>query len=240
MNIVKEKLTTNKDCDSIYTVQIKDFHHKMKNWPPGVRILTKKFRVQGQNLCLWIYPNGLNKGFKDRVSAHLWNLNSKKLPSFKIRIGNQPESKVKSRSISQENYSYATLCNHVKVYPNFKADEELKVVCTIMKVTAEEEIKVKADKKKETKVHADKKKLVVTKQLPNLNCNCKKVKKPACPICFEEMSGSTKIAQCNNGHLLCWSCKEKMKSNKCPSCRLPVDGRAFGMESYLRSLFGFD
>ena len=233
MNIVKEKLTTNKDCDSIYTVQIKDFHHKMKNWPPGVRILTKKFRVQGQNLCLWIYPNGLNKGFKDRVSAHLWNLNSKKLPSFKIRIGNQPESKVKSRSISQENYSYATLCNHVKVYPNFRADEELKVVCTIMKLTTDKDVwdlyteaKVKAE---ESKTKLD---MIETKQ--------EKVKKPPCPICFEEMSGSTKIAQCNNGHLLCWSCKEKMKSNKCPSCRLPVDGRAFGMESYLRSLFGFD
>ena len=67
-----------------------------------------------------------------------------------------------------------------------------------------------------------------------------KMMKPPCPVCLEEMSGNTKIAQCNNGHLLCWSCKEKMDNNNCPSCRLPVDGRAFGMENILRFLFGFD
>ena len=69
--------------------------------------------------------------------------------------------------------------------------------------------------------------------------NLQMMKSP-CAICLEEMSGTTRIAQCNNGHLLCWSCKEKMDNNNCPSCRLPLDGRAFGMENYLRSLFGFD
>ena len=78
-------------------------------------------------------------------------------------------------------------------------------------------------------------------ELKNLNNNIR-MKRPPCPICFEKMSGNSKIAiaQCNNGHLLCWICKEKMMNNNdCPSCGLPVDGRAFGMESYLRSLFGF-
>ena len=63
------------------------------------------------------------------------------------------------------------------------------------------------------------------------------VKKPICPICFEEMSSDTKIAQCISGHLICWSCKEKMEKNDCPSCGRPVNGRAFGMESYLKYLF---
>ena len=70
-----------------------------------------------------------------------------------------------------------------------------------------------------------------------INNNNSKAKKPPCPVCFEEMSHDTKIAQCLNGHHLCWGCKEKMSKNDCPSCGLPVDGRAFGMESYLRSLF---
>ena len=230
MYIAKEDLTINEDSNAIYTVQIKDFHRKMKNWPPIIKIRTNKFRVQGRDLRLCIYPNGLNKGFKDHVSAHLWSINSMELfVSFKIQIGDQPEKKVKSSVVG----GVATLCNHVKVYPNFRADEELKVVCTIMKLTTDKDVwdlyteaKVKAE---ESKTKLD---MIETKQ--------EKVKKPPCPICFEEMSGFTKIAQCNNGHLLCWSCKEKMKSNKCPSCRLPVDGRAFGMESYLRSLFGFD
>ena len=54
--------------------------------------------------------------------------------------------------------------------------------------------------------------------------NNHKMKKPPCPICFEEMSSNTKIAQCHNGHLVCWSCKEKMNNKDCPSCGLPMDG----------------
>ena len=62
------------------------------------------------------------------------------------------------------------------------------------------------------------------------------VVKPKCPICFEEMS--TKIAQCISGHLLCWSCKEKMEDQECAFCDQPVNGRAYGMEAYLRTIFG--
>ena len=64
-----------------------------------------------------------------------------------------------------------------------------------------------------------------------------KMKKPPCPVCFEEMSYNTKIAQCINGHHICWGCKEKLEKSECPSCGLPVGGRAFGMETYLRSIF---
>ena len=71
-----------------------------------------------------------------------------------------------------------------------------------------------------------------------LNNNNNRMRKPPCPICFEEMSYNTKIAQCISGHLLCWSCKEKLEKEECPSCGQPVNGRAFGMESYLRSVFG--
>ena len=65
----------------------------------------------------------------------------------------------------------------------------------------------------------------------------RKGKKPSCPVCYEEMLLNTRIAQCISGHLICWSCKEKMVKNDCPSCGRPVNGRAFGMESYLKYLF---
>ena len=64
------------------------------------------------------------------------------------------------------------------------------------------------------------------------------IAKPRCPICFDEMSPNTKIAQCISGHLLCWSCKEKMEDKECAFCEEPVNGRAFGMEAYLRTIFG--
>ena len=44
-----------------------------------------------------------------------------------------------------------------------------------------------------------------------------------CPVCFEKLTGETKIAQFISGHHLCWTCKNKMKDNQCPSCQL-VDG----------------
>ena len=61
--------------------------------------------------------------------------------------------------------------------------------------------------------------------------------KPECPVCFDEMTSETKIAQCISGHHLCWSCKKKLRKNQCPSCKLPVNGRAFGMENYMKTLF---
>ena len=62
------------------------------------------------------------------------------------------------------------------------------------------------------------------------------VVKPKCPICFEEMS--SKIAQCISGHFLCWPCKEKMGDKECAFCDQPVNGRCYGMEAYLRTIFG--
>ena len=60
---------------------------------------------------------------------------------------------------------------------------------------------------------------------------------PECPVCFEPLSRSPKIAQCVLGHLLCWNCKQRPELEDCPSCRGPVCGRAFGMENYLKTLF---
>ena len=63
-----------------------------------------------------------------------------------------------------------------------------------------------------------------------------KIEKPQCPHCFEDMSFNTKIAQCLSGHFVCWSCKEK-DSRDCGLCGQPVNGRCFGMESFLDELF---
>ena len=62
------------------------------------------------------------------------------------------------------------------------------------------------------------------------------IPKPECPVCFEAMTPSTKIAQCITGHIVCWSCKARIEV--CPSCKLSICGRAFGMENYIKILFG--
>lgn len=48
-----------------------------------------------------------------------------------------------------------------------------------------------------------------------------------CPVCFNTMTQA--IAQCQNGHLLCFSCRGKV--SQCPTCRGPIsDVRARAME----------
>lgn len=48
-----------------------------------------------------------------------------------------------------------------------------------------------------------------------------------CPVCFDTMRRP--IAQCRNGHLLCFSCQRRV--SECPTCRGPLsDVRALAME----------
>ena len=62
MNIAKEELTFDGNGIHSYTVQVRNFHQKMKNWAAGERIDTKEFKVQDLDLSLRIYPNGQNMG----------------------------------------------------------------------------------------------------------------------------------------------------------------------------------
>ena len=85
-----------------------------------------------------IYPNGTT-GHINKVSGYLENLTSKEIfVHFKLLIGDQPEEKVQaSRLLSEGTLGIPDLCNHVEVYPHYKADEELKVVCTLIKLTTD-------------------------------------------------------------------------------------------------------
>ena len=69
--------------------------------------------------------------------------------------------------------------------------------------------------------------------------NNKKVPMPECPVCLNDMGPGVKIAQCSSGHLLCWTCKEKLSSPKCPTCQDPVNNRAHGVENYVMTLLQY-
>ena len=246
-HIAEEKLTYGKDGVAIYTVQIKDFHRKMRLWPTNKEIRTENFKVQAVDMYLSIFPNGDEKygdqECKGHVSVYLNNGSS--LPvfvDFKLKIGDQDDVESGKCHIEPEDgHGKRKLCNHVSVYPNYKSDKDLEIVCTILKITTD---KVVWDLFYETKAIQNDLKAKLASMETKLeelqNDNNNKMRKPPCPICYEEMSYNTKIAQCISGHLLCWGCKEKLEKKECPSCGLTVNGRAFGMESYLRSIFGLD
>ena len=240
MNIAEEDLTFDGDRVPTYTVQVTNFHHKMKNWSPTRRISTKTFKVQDVDLYLKIYPNGAVNGAKGHVSVCLFNNSSKRVyVHYMIQIGNQERWRMMKCFVDQGfGRGWKFGCNHVTAFTAHKPDEDLKIVCKILKLTTSKVVwdllneansKLKASEAKQNDLKA---------KLASMETKVDKMKEPTCPICFEEMSYDTKIAQCISGHFLCWSCKEKLERKKCPSCGQPVNGRAFGMENYLRSIFG--
>ena len=238
MDIIDEGLTYDGNGDATYSVEIRNFHQKMKTWNPSSKITTEHFTVQDVEMYLIIYPNGAINSFQGNVSLVLVNVTSKRVfLSYEIHIGDQGLALLEERHM-KPNGSLRFLFDHVSNYASYKPDEELVIKFKITKLTID---KVVWDMYKESKMKFEETKVELALMRAKLeeferNNNRGKLRKPECPICFEEMSPDTKIAQCINGHLLCWSCKEKMEKNKCPSCGLPVKGRAFGLENYLRSL----
>ena len=246
MDIIDEGLTYDGNGDATYSVQIRNFHQKMKTWNPSSKITTEHFTVQDVEMYLIIYPNGANIALQGNVSLALVNVTSKQVfLNYEFQIGDQRFALKEDRHM-KPNGSLGILFDHFSRCASYKPDEELVIKFKITKLTID---KVVWDMYKESKMKFEETKAELVDTKTNLvlmrtrldefernNHSRSKLRKPECPICFEEMSPDTKIAQCLNGHLLCWSCKEKMEKKKCPSCGLPVNGRAFGMENYVRSM----
>ena len=137
MNITKGELTFSDSGDAIYTVQIKDFYDKMKNWAPATSICTKVFKVQNVPLYLQIFPNGKKDSNRGYVSIFLQNHSSKPIfVNCKFQVSNLQEKQFwKSPMSSKSGLGFADLCNHAVKLPDFKSDENLQVTCTIMKIT---------------------------------------------------------------------------------------------------------
>ena len=60
-----------------------------------------------------------------------------------------------------------------------------------------------------------------------------------CSVCLDEMKPPVKIFQCQNGHVMCESCKNHPTMKKCPTCRHGLDAmiRNIGMEKLGRSYY---
>ena len=90
MDIIVEGLTYDVSGDATYTVQIRNFHQKMKTWNPSSYITTEHFTVQDAEMYLIIYPNGVNDALQGNVSLFLANVTSKQVfLSCEFQIGDQ-------------------------------------------------------------------------------------------------------------------------------------------------------
>ena len=61
---------------------------------------------------------------------------------------------------------------------------------------------------------------------------------PECPVCLYKLVPSKKIVQCLNGHKICEPCSEEESVLSCPTCKTAFMGRDYGMEAFIRDLFG--
>merc|ERR1719430_465483 len=60
---------------------------------------------------------------------------------------------------------------------------------------------------------------------------------PECPVCMEKMKPPLRIFNCDNGHLICSTCRPRISEAKC-HCRALYRGRATAMEQIIRQLIG--
>ena len=133
-----------------HTVQIRDFHHKMKNWPPTRFINTLHFQVQDLDLCLCVYPNGMSYADIGNVSVYLMNVTPKQIfLSCTFQIGQEEERLWRGDIKPTSGWGSSNFCSHLLKFPNYKPDEELRVTCRIMNLTTD---KVVWDLYHETKV----------------------------------------------------------------------------------------
>jgi len=60
---------------------------------------------------------------------------------------------------------------------------------------------------------------------------------PECPVCLEVMRPPVTIFTCTNGHLICSTCKPKIRGNLCTTrCKAEYTGRATAMEQMIKQI----
>jgi len=235
VDVVENELN---DGNSFVTFQIRNFYSYMKTWNPAREIHTKPFQVQDVSLCLKVYPNGRTDALKGNVSVYLVNDTNKQVfGNFKFKIGALEEIDMLNSQIGpKQELGIDEFCSHVSKYTFYRSYKDLEITCKIRKLTTDRVVWEMYHENKEkfaenndkivevmNNLNETKEKLsLLGRKFEDFKSNNNNLKRPRCPICLEEMTSNTKIAQCISGHHLCWSCKGKMVKNECPSCGQPV------------------
>jgi len=163
MDVSKEELKVDAEGNAVYTIQIKDFQKKMKTWEPAKKIESKHFKFQEVELYLRVYPNGNAKENARYVSVYLMNATKKQVSAtLKFKIGRiedhrsngilDPENGLGCSRLASLYFRRGVACT--------SSDEELKVICTIMKLQCLE-TEVYFDESREN-INENKKRLVET------------------------------------------------------------------------------
>jgi len=267
MGITKERVSHDNGNGQIhYRALIRSFRDKMRNWNPGRVVRLKPVTVDGVPLKLLVYPNGDEKDSAGYISYYIENLGAYDIEvDFELQIKEMNMEQTEFPISAFQSFGHTKYFHHDKILGNGcygdddDSDEALEIQWTIKKVwkdvdsfnLSNNSLSSKIEKTAEnTKSLQDnlaklsEKYNSLTESLKKIetemNKDKKKIPLPECPVCSNELGLDVKIAQCPSGHLLCWTCKERMSVpqciTQCPSCQAPVVNRAHGMESYIKTL----
>ena len=237
------------DCRTTsYRVKVNQFRHKMTQWSPGRSLELKPFVLHDDKtqFHLEVFPNGSKEEHKGHISIFLHNDTDKSVHcSYELSIGSQTRSNEDACFTPKEAWGLGKIFDHYfcRSWKKDTVDERLEIFCRISKVWTESEdpvfksSKMLANEKQGMKLSSLETKLFLQEMENNkADKRPQSIPMPECPVCCESLRAS-RIAQCVFGHLLCWNCKQRPEMADCPSCKMPICGRAFGMENYLKTLF---
>ena len=244
-SIAQEKVTY-KGKETNYKVKIKSFDVKTKFWNPGRVVHLNTFQHDDVRLTPEIYPNGSTHRDNGYVSFYLENEENEDI-EVKFDVHLEP-SRMLAFCIDIPKGTKRGKGSWIK-HKDLPLSEDGDLVMTLIikkisKAAPESSHAINRleDKVESLEYQLKKLSMKLSNSVEGRGKEERTLPKPECPVCFEEMTSTTRIAQCLSGHHLCWNCKEKMSSQgtdtaECPTCMLPVNGRAFGMENYLKTLF---
>ena len=255
MSIATEKISFSQGLTS-YKVKVDSFKHKMNTWKNGKHIFLKEFIVDGTNLRLEVFPNGLKdsakaKKFIGHVSLYIKNCSEVNIDiHFDVNMGKKVKFTDKIFSIKAGVcMGFGHFYNHddenrwddeAEQYGSHDADFE--ITLTVKKLWKQFDVNGVNNNvaqnlrsvEKELESLGDSVKRLLSKKEEDSKNN---IPYPECPICLEDMTVKTRIMQCFSGHPMCSVCHDKLETKICPTCKMEMIGRNYGMESYLRTLF---
>ena len=263
-DVADEKVASN-GSETLYTAKIPSFLHKIRTWSPGQMIPLSSFEHNGVVLSLEVYPKGHLPKDDGHVSIFLSNDNDFDIEvEGHVQVGpiqlNWDRALIPRNAVAGNGRLFTVKREEEMTEFEFRfrtdfrevTDKDMDINLTISKVWKGIKTNARAldqpsgaNNRLETEIQSLRQEmndLTTALSSSSINSNNSNVRlpKPECPVCFEEMKPGTKIAQCLSGHLICWSCKDIISFHgveQCPSCKLPVNGRAYGMENYIKTLF---
>jgi hypothetical protein len=239
----EEWMFGDKEVTVNYELKIAKFQEKIRNWKAGRAVHSKIFSVGQSRFQFNVYPSGRSENVRGHVSVYLHNLNAwDVMVTYSFTAGT--ETHAREKSVIRRNYGIGKhdFLGHNNSYILLNSKLLLNAKITLLK----EQVVVNDQDKVASCISL---KQCMRKELTTLEMQLKEMKQaleakmsrlhgqsssPSCPVCLACLAPPAAITQCKGGHLACQQCSSRLRI--CPACEGGWDGRAVGLEGFLREI----